>query len=344
MDRPYYAHETLGNLNEPRSILFFDQEPFYSKIFIGSGTSSWFFNPAQHKILVTSEKSQELTSFTQRQNVTQMYYFFHAIAALEWYSDSKYRWGYNPNIPHKKLFLNYNNLLTKFRSHRIDFVSRIYESGLIDQGYVSFASPGAEILEDAVLSNELYSPTSYNIFDRNRDNLNTKLVIDTDKPHGVLSSTINLEDCQTSLVHVVSETVFYQDKLHLTEKIFKPIAAGQPFLLLAAPGNLAYLREYGFRTFSDFWDEGYDNIVDPGQRIAAVVQILEDLSNLTYTQQLSLKKEMSDVTRHNFYHFYKDLRPIVITELVNNLEAAFKQTDMAVNKTELQDLYKLLTL
>ena len=29
---------------------------------------------------------------------------------------------------------------------------------------------------------------------------------------------------------------------------------------MAGAGNLAYLRKYGFKTFGDFWDEGYDPI------------------------------------------------------------------------------------
>ena len=37
--------------------------------------------------------------------------------------------------------------------------------------------------------------------------------------------------------------------MHLTEKIFKPIVNKQPFMLLAAPDNLAYLKSYGFKTY-----------------------------------------------------------------------------------------------
>mgnify|MGYP003342655425 CR=1 FL=1 len=38
-----------------------------------------------------------------------------------------------------------------------------------------------------------------------------------------------------ALWNIVTETVFYYDKLHLTEKIFKPIVHRRPFLLVAAP-------------------------------------------------------------------------------------------------------------
>jgi hypothetical protein len=33
-------------------------------------------------------------------------------------------------------------------------------------------------------------------------------------------------------------------------------------MLLAAPGNLAYLKSYGFKTFDSVIDESYDTIQD----------------------------------------------------------------------------------
>ena len=44
------------------------------------------------------------------------------------------------------------------------------------------------------------------------------------------------------LFHIVTETIFYDNKLHFTEKVFKPIVARRPFFLVGAPGNLAYLK------------------------------------------------------------------------------------------------------
>ena len=81
-----------------------------------------------------------------------------------------------------------------------------------------------------------------------------------------MSAKLNIELQQSALWNVVSETVFYHNKLHLTEKIFKPIVSKQPFMLLAAPGNLKYLKSYGFKTFDHLWSEDYDNEVHDEQR------------------------------------------------------------------------------
>jgi hypothetical protein len=75
----------------------------------------------------------------------------------------------------------------------------------------------------------------------------------------------------SSLWNIVTETVFYDNKLHLTEKIFKPIVLKRPFVLVGAPGNLQYLKEYGFQTFDKWINEDYDNEIDPDIRIKKIV-------------------------------------------------------------------------
>jgi hypothetical protein len=107
-----------------------------------------------------------------------------------------------------------------------------------------------------------------------------------------------------SFVYVVTETCFWENKKHLTEKIFKPIVAKQPFLLLGCTNNLKYLREYGFKTFDSWWDESYDEIEDPIQRLNAVVSIIENLCNLDIDTLENMLKEMEETLSHNFNLFY----------------------------------------
>jgi hypothetical protein len=144
------------------------------------------------------------------------------------------------------------------------------------------------------------------------------------------------------MVQIVTETDFYKDKLHLTEKAFKPIVSGQPFMLLAGCGNLAYLRDYGFKTFGDYWDEGYDDIADPGQRIGAVVDIVNGLAGLTHTQQQNMRLDMQHIVEHNFNHLFFDLRPIVVAELTDSIAKALKSQDIDYNLASLRQLYRQL--
>jgi hypothetical protein len=338
---PFYEISSEGTTveNPTHSILFFDQEPIHPELIHHTHTAGdWFFNTGS-KFLVTSELSTTVDRYTQGMNATSIYYFFHAIAANEWYH--QYRWILPEYTDHQHLYISYNNLVNSYRAHRIDLLCRLYSRNLIDQGLVSFNSPGADALTDIVNENTWYTPGSRKLFDLYKKKLITR-TIDTPDVHGYLSATIDLHNSRNSLVQVVTETDFYKDKLHLTEKVFKPIVSGQPFLLLAGRGNLSYLRQYGFQTFSDYWDESYDDLTDPGDRVGAVVTQLEQLASLSHQQQQSMRRDMQHIIEHNFNHLFFDLRPYVVAELTNNIAQALKSQDISYDPADLRRLYRRL--
>ena len=113
-----------------------------------------------------------------------------------------------------------------------------------------------------------------------------------------------LEKLMESFVYVVTETCFWETKKHLTEKIFKPIVAKQPFILLGCANNLEYLKSYGFRTFDHWWDESYDNIQDPVARLKAVANIIEDICKLDNDTLQNKLVEMESVLEHNYNLFF----------------------------------------
>lgn len=336
---PFYQISSYPS-NNKHSILFFDQEPVHTELIstVVDTASDWYFTPGQ-RFFVTSEKSNTVNRYTQGMNATSIYYFFHAIAANEWYH--QYRWNTPKYVDHQQLYITYNHLITTYRAHRIDLVSRLYNKNLISQGLVSFKCPAEEELAKAIDDCQWYTGESLDIFNQEKHKLKT-LTIDTDSVNGTLSANVDLAGSRKAFVQIVTETDFYKDKLHLTEKVFKPIVAGQPFLLLAGQGNLAYLREYGFKTFGDYWDESYDTIADPGERVGAVVKIIEDLSNLTHTQQQNMRKDMQPIIEHNFNHLFFDVRQHVVAELTNNIAQALKSQDIAYNPADLRELHRLL--
>jgi hypothetical protein len=112
----------------------------------------------------------------------------------------------------------------------------------------------------------------------------------------------------------------------VTEKIFKPIVAKQPFVLLGCAKNLAYLQSYGFKTFGSYWDESYDNITDPLQRLDAVVSIVKRICALSDKELENLLHDMSDILEYNHRWFYsKEFIDFCWNELKNNLNQAISQ-------------------
>ena len=131
----------------------------------------------------------------------------------------------------------------------------------------------------------------------------------------------NFTEAADSLVYVSTETVYFGRRLHLTEKTFKAIALEMPFVLVAAAGNLAYLREYGFKTFDSVFDESYDLETDDIRRMARVTQLLKDLDSLSTHERQQIHKACLPIVEHNYNHFYSGgFADILWTEITSMLE------------------------
>ena len=112
-----------------------------------------------------------------------------------------------------------------------------------------------------------------------------------------------------SYCNIVIETHFDADQsggAFLTEKTFKPIKHGQPFVIVGAPGSLQALRDLGYRTFDHVIDNNYDletNNTRRWQMILKTIQKINDqdsdiwfascMDDILYNQQhfLASKKD-----------------------------------------------------
>ena len=76
---------------------------------------------------------------------------------------------------------------------------------------------------------------------------------------------------------VVTETIFDYPHTFFTEKIWKPILMGHPFVVLANPGYYRSLHNAGFRTFGSVIDESFDYISDPKSRIETAIKTVYNI-------------------------------------------------------------------
>lgn len=359
-------------------ILFYDQEPIVPQIFehyirafewqnhltprqmieqslinFPSETLQFYLkNPQfvyQRGIVANSERSMYLDKFVNvpfDKYFLSFYYFFHGFAALDWYR-GHYALNYKKSVvkPYNKDYVSFNRLVHADRSYRIYFLSALVEKNLIDHGLISFGVAGNT---EPGWRNELNEKKS-KLSKRARVHINQYLknhptLLSVDGEHICGTASADIPRCvHDSFWHVVTETVFYYDKLHLTEKIFKPIVSKQPFMLLAAPGNLAYLKSYGFKTFDSVIDESYDDIQDPDQRIDAVVDQLNWYCNLTDAEKLDVAEKLEPIIEHNFHHFYGEFRHIITRELLDNCQTLFKELGYDDGDIAYDDIYRVLT-
>jgi hypothetical protein len=85
-------------------------------------------------------------------------------------------------------------------------------------------------------------------------------------------------------VNLVTETNINALTPMLSEKSFKPIIAGQLFVLIASPGAVQFLRDIGIDTFDDLIDHGYDGQVDPRSRIRDAIKQIDRLMTLNLAE------------------------------------------------------------
>lgn len=102
------------------------------------------------------------------------------------------------------------------------------------------------------------------------------------------------------------ETLFDDDRLHLTEKILRPIACGKPFILASTHGALEYLRSYGFRTFGDVIDESYDLETDSLQRMNKIILTMQHIQQLEPAQQKELGRQLDSIVKFNKQRFFSE--------------------------------------
>ena len=104
-----------------------------------------------------------------------------------------------------------------------------------------------------------------------------------------IHSTVNDLDIASPLIdkaylNIVSESHFGTDKLFLTEKVFKPISIGQPFIVVGSKGTLKKLQEMGYYTFSEYINEEYDMIEDDYERTEAIKKELRRLTSMPFDE------------------------------------------------------------
>jgi hypothetical protein len=294
-------------------------------------------------IFVTSEISKFNNKLLKHFNLFKLYYFFHGFAALDWYRGF-YALNYNKSVVNDYTYdyITFNRLVSNDRSYRCYFVSLLAEKSLLKQGQVSFGLP----TEQASWQEEILDPNT-KLSPKAVAHIQThlpkeRLVIDNE--HVLGSASADIPRCiNDSFWHIVTETVFYYDKLHLTEKIFKPIAMKQPFMLLGAPGNLAYLKSYGFKTFEGIIDESYDLIQDNDQRIEAVAEQLAWYCSLSAEEKQRVIETIAPIVEYNFHHFYGEFKHIITRELLDNTKILFKEIGYDDSNVAYEDVYKVLT-
>lgn len=179
-------------------------------------------------------------------------------------------------VDEKYLLLSYNR---NPRPHRIHLVYQLINNGLFEKGKISLGK-----FEPHDRYEELSKMTPIEI-DRTLD----------------INWAVNIElpDYSSTFISLVTETLIDTSILFMSEKIWKPIVAGHPFILLGNVNTLSYLKEQGYKTFDKWIDESYDLEPDHHKKIDLVIKELNKFKNKSIAELKEIRNEMYEVCLYN---------------------------------------------
>ena len=310
------------SMHEHNYIFFFDQEPIHLSIHnatfdrVRHNNSDLLYRKNTGAICTSERDSDNVDALCAKYNWNSHYYFFHGWAALDWYRGYDKTFLIKPfqSRKIKKTFVSPNRIIAGERQHRLEMLYYIFKYNMTNNNIscpVTCPAENINIMHAIVPLKSKY-PDIQDIFSAQSLPINFA----NEDDHPMHSCWLSLfDESAESLLYLVTETVATGRRHHLTEKTFKPIALGMPFVIVGTPGSLEYLRSYGFRTFGHIWDESYDQAKDQ-DRIARIASLLRSLDELSASGKQELFDMAQEVIEHNWNHFYNGgFEAVLWTEL-----------------------------
>ena len=208
----------------------------------------------------------------------------------KWFGSTSWFWylmrekykGYSFDCDHSHKPYEYLYLNKQPRAHRQLLWQLLTEKNLIDKSLKSFIGLKQPVRLDPAYELPDVDPKNYPIYGRDQD--------------------IYMRPYEHTACSLISETND-NEVIFITEKLWKPIICQHFFIV---HGNYLYLqkiREMGFMTFGQYFDESYDLEPDPYKRAHKILALIEKLKNFDWKDAyLSSKK----LRAHNLNTFWDD--------------------------------------
>lgn len=196
---------------------------------------------------------------------------------------------------HERVF---TSLVRTHQWWRATALADLYSRFLLDNSYWSYnphITVGNRIEDCPIEIDVLHLRTELNSFVANgpyrADDLNPA-------EHNDHSITV-MEHYTNSYCNIIFETLFDADGsggAFLTEKTFKPIKHGQPFVIVGCVNSLQLLRDLGYRVFDGTIDNSYDCIADNTERWRVLSNTIEQIK---YSNLKEFRARCQEDVEHN---------------------------------------------
>ena len=123
---------------------------------------------------------------------------------------------------------------------------------------------------------------------------------------------------------LVTETVCDYPYSLRSEKIYKPIAMGHPWIVTANRGFYRDIRNQGFRTYDHLIDESFDSIDNNQDRLDKIVAVVQDLCQQDLAEFLVAAKQTSKYNQQHMAELGPKIRAEFPQQFLRFVEQTFK--------------------
>ena len=275
-------HRSLEDSNIPK-----DRIVFAFNTFNGQEVYESWFPPEERRITVKNWPFVIVHTSHHYANNGSSY------VSKQWFQNSR-------NTIRKNHFLF---KIRRPRDHRLALLTKLASDNLLEKGDWSCLTPVTIEYQFQVLELEYGIKLDNNVI-RELDKQIPHTLESESSTYGSVSAWTDqhAEAYKSSYLYICTETYMHEPHKSLTEKVFKPIVNLQPFIFIAYPGALQQLRDLGFKTFSPFIDESYDDITDKKERFNKAYNEIVRLISMPIEELHDLYWQMEDILIHNQEH------------------------------------------
>jgi hypothetical protein len=161
--------------------------------------------------------------------------------------------------------------------HKYQIIEELFNRGLLDDTRFTWVDNKST---KNLLNKKLVESLRIDVKDFRSIQLDGDVMYGSDlSNHEEYLYTINPNWYYRSKVNIITETNLNESEIHLTEKTWKAIYLGVPFVISASKNHLKTLRDMGFKTFNSVINESYDEMTGDS-KIKQVVDSAEELSSI----------------------------------------------------------------
>jgi hypothetical protein len=222
------------------------------------------------------------------------------------------------------LFITYNN---KTRFHRREMMDELCKRDLLKDNLYSWVEEGG--------------------FQHGSENLGVKYELKCFEDKKVMLDSFDYANGReftsnllnmNCLINIVSESDV--QAMFITEKTYRQLAIGQPFLSLCAKNTHKTLKEYGFELYDEIFDYSFDNDPNYKNRIKGIIDNVENLKNENFTE---VYKKIEDKVEHNVQQSNKIFLESTLTpKFILDLTKSFFPHKSTISITDSEFMFGLL--